>query len=567
MSPGTSIQKPICTICYEDLKPLVEHIQSIPICGHVFHELCLQQWLEYCPAGRKPTCPVCKQSCPHDRPTRLYFQSTGDSSATQTTTTSSDSEHPSSGPDAEALAAEVRRLELKISSLTTNLETQQTHIKKLNDEVCVWKELAKKEEIKREELMKDKECIEQYLRVKIDELNRKSSECMKLEERSLGLAKELAVLKLATDLNLGEEEIMKFASIGHGHNSENAVAVLRRSLVLRNKNYKELMVQCNVLGRAETRSRHNLEKANEKIRKLKTRLVELEKALERKENDILRDLKTSRKHKSERFDFIQNVEDFSAENQTEKIVQSVAEPKEAVCPSDNGHHTIGSFGDSELHGGLGSPACKNNNCTIDVGDDDSFFDKDEDALKPCPNLHEGLNPLFGLKRRSELYNSANNLKSSCEQDFSSYPKREAYSNYAQNNVAGGSWSPCIPTMNKTMNMDDHEQRNQISSTWEKEVLAIGSITKKAPLADHGVEFEAHDPASGPGEQSFHGVIGANGSNRNVGKWNRQVCNGSSSPFGMQGSKSSGDLIAVGADGRGGRIKILRPHNHFMVCEY
>lgn len=29
----------ICTICFEDLKPNVEDLQSISICGHVFHEL------------------------------------------------------------------------------------------------------------------------------------------------------------------------------------------------------------------------------------------------------------------------------------------------------------------------------------------------------------------------------------------------------------------------------------------------------------------------------------------------------------------------------------------------
>ena len=39
MVGGTSIGKTICSICYEDLKPLVEDLQAISICGHVFHEL------------------------------------------------------------------------------------------------------------------------------------------------------------------------------------------------------------------------------------------------------------------------------------------------------------------------------------------------------------------------------------------------------------------------------------------------------------------------------------------------------------------------------------------------
>jgi hypothetical protein len=39
MVGGTTFAKTICSICYEDLKPIVEDIQAISICGHVFHEL------------------------------------------------------------------------------------------------------------------------------------------------------------------------------------------------------------------------------------------------------------------------------------------------------------------------------------------------------------------------------------------------------------------------------------------------------------------------------------------------------------------------------------------------
>lgn len=74
-----------------------------------------------------------------------------------------------------------------------------------------------------------------------------------------------------------------------------------------------------------------------------------------------------------------------------------------------------------------------------------------------------------------------------------------------------------------------------------------------------------DPATGRkfiGDQYIPGVFGPNGASRNVGKWCRQ----GSSPFDMLASKASGDLITVGADGRGGRIKILRSHNPLMVGE-
>lgn len=34
-----ALGKSICSICYEDLNPILEDLQAISICGHVFHEL------------------------------------------------------------------------------------------------------------------------------------------------------------------------------------------------------------------------------------------------------------------------------------------------------------------------------------------------------------------------------------------------------------------------------------------------------------------------------------------------------------------------------------------------
>lgn len=36
---GNDFSRTVCSICYEDLKPLVDHLQAISVCGHVFHEL------------------------------------------------------------------------------------------------------------------------------------------------------------------------------------------------------------------------------------------------------------------------------------------------------------------------------------------------------------------------------------------------------------------------------------------------------------------------------------------------------------------------------------------------
>ncbi|GMQ07504.1 hypothetical protein CsSME_00051663 [Camellia sinensis var. sinensis] len=69
---GNTFVKTICSICYEDLKPIVKDLQSISICGHVFHELCIQQWFEYYSNGKKRNCPVYKQTCSEANVGRLY---------------------------------------------------------------------------------------------------------------------------------------------------------------------------------------------------------------------------------------------------------------------------------------------------------------------------------------------------------------------------------------------------------------------------------------------------------------------------------------------------------------
>ncbi|CAL5410966.1 unnamed protein product [Camellia sinensis] len=74
---GSTIAKPICSICYEDLNPIIKDLQSISICGHVFHELCLQQCIEYCSNAKKKRCPVCRQAFSEANVSRLYFQSVG----------------------------------------------------------------------------------------------------------------------------------------------------------------------------------------------------------------------------------------------------------------------------------------------------------------------------------------------------------------------------------------------------------------------------------------------------------------------------------------------------------
>ena len=160
MVGGTSIGKTICSICYEDLKPLVEDLQAISICGHVFHELwsvslslsiylsvnwkskiqecvklmllfwnpSLQQWFEYCSSAKKCSCPVCKQSCSASNVNRLYFQSVGDCNDPILSQNVEDE-------DPRELRGQVQRLEVKVKGLSSLLERQGKELKDVNGQV------------------------------------------------------------------------------------------------------------------------------------------------------------------------------------------------------------------------------------------------------------------------------------------------------------------------------------------------------------------------------------------------------------------------------------------------
>ncbi|XVF15895.1 hypothetical protein REPUB_Repub09cG0195900 [Reevesia pubescens] len=79
MGGSKPFAKTICFICYQNLKPAVENLQSISICGQVFHELCLQKWFEHSlKISKNYYCPFCRQSCEGKHAIRLYFQSVED---------------------------------------------------------------------------------------------------------------------------------------------------------------------------------------------------------------------------------------------------------------------------------------------------------------------------------------------------------------------------------------------------------------------------------------------------------------------------------------------------------
>lgn len=61
-----------------------------------------------------------------------------------------------------------------------------------------------------------------------------------------------------------------------------------------------------------------------------------------------------------------------------------------------------------------------------------------------------------------------------------------------------------------------------------------------------------------------GLLGPDGTSRYLGKWCKRGENKTSN---TTVSVSHGSLIAVGSDGRGGRVKVLRSPIHSLVCFY
>ncbi|GMH00474.1 hypothetical protein Nepgr_002313 [Nepenthes gracilis] len=221
MVGGNAFAKTVCSICYEYLKPIEENLQVISLCGHVFHELCLLQWFEYCTNGKN--CPVCKQICSSKNVRRLYFQSIGDPILSRSQNVDDDNNRKI-----------LRILVTKMEALESNFKLFiDRHKKYDNDrikELRICKEQLSKEVMLKNKGLKQKESIQQMLQTKTGELVRSTSECSRLQEKNLALAKELAALKLS---------------------------------------YKELMAKCNNLRRGEAHSLRKLERAEEKITKIK----------------------------------------------------------------------------------------------------------------------------------------------------------------------------------------------------------------------------------------------------------------------------------------------------------
>ncbi|GMP43638.1 hypothetical protein CsSME_00012920 [Camellia sinensis var. sinensis] len=453
-----TIAKPICSVCYEDLNPIIEDLQSISICGHVFHELCLQQCIEYCSNAKKKRCPVCKQAFSEANVSRLYFQSVGNLYQKSINCEDNPGE----------LRREIETLEGEVLGLRSAIERYQKDVEELSKELCFSKEQARKEATLKNEALRQNASIQQLFHLKSEELDRSTLECVRLQERNMALAKELAALKLSSDLNLEEEEVMKLASLGNKANKKETIDILKKTLVSCDKSCKELTAKCNVLGRGEARALRKLGKAKEKIKKLKARIQELKTAVEVKDNEVLRALKASKKTILEG-DILNDV-DWNSNSSS--ISEDLAVEKNCFSRSEAASDTR-----SEVH-------------------------------RPCNK--DGVSGSRSVSKGDTIHTSC----AAMDEDTLLF-------------------------------LDDIKQ-----------VQSFINVEKESPCSF---------PISQPGDLCFAGgLLGPDGTKRHLGKWcKRAQAKGSAvSSMAMQGSStSSRNLIADEAEGRGGKIKILRSLNY------
>ncbi|XP_061967051.1 uncharacterized protein LOC133690803 [Populus nigra] len=186
----------------------------------------LQQWFEYCSSEKKCSCPVCKQNCSAQDGGRLYSHSVGDQ------TEPLGDRKPGDEEDSELLRGEVERLEGIFLVLNTILERQVKEIKQLNEELYLCKDELKRQVKSMIDSMEQKASILHLIRLKSEELDALKLESIRLHDRNVALTKELVALKLVSDVNLEEDEVLKPASFGIEANNKDTVDIIRKSVVI-----------------------------------------------------------------------------------------------------------------------------------------------------------------------------------------------------------------------------------------------------------------------------------------------------------------------------------------------
>ncbi|KAI5077786.1 hypothetical protein GOP47_0007610 [Adiantum capillus-veneris] len=502
---GDSSQgKVICAICYEEAKPSIEELQSISLCGHVFHELCLQQWLEYCPRG-KFTCPLCKQQCADKDVHRLYFQSATE--ATQACQESC-SGLPCNGDDVGALQATVHKLTGQLLANKSSMEAYQEQLQESSKQLSLCILRAERAESDQAEANKEKCSLKDTVSRIQEELKRSTAERCKLLERNSLLTKELASVNLTQNLDVNEDDIARMARVGCS-NKDDVINTLTRSLIVRNRAYKDLMAKCNGLGTGENKALRQCEKAAERIKALKARVLKLERCLEDKENGALSSLK---------------VAPGLCHNDSEA----------SVLPTKK---TSGSFGASKppLPLQLSSHIKEISVEPVELRNSSNIF-------RDASWLHKDVAIQFA--DRSKSINLSHIVTKDVSKDAGLLSHPDANNDYSRD------------LLERTSKSDEFTSAQRYGTKLDKTVILrdMDSCADELSRPQYPVTIrkEVRNSASTMSETgtttSIRDIVPPNPS-----KWCKQslVCVESS-------SSSAGTFIAVGANGRGGQVKVLRP---------
>eukprot|EP01018_Ginkgo_biloba_P018477 Gb_07219 [translate_table: standard] len=349
------------------------------------------------------------------------------------------------------------------------------------------------------------------------------------------------------------------------------------------RSYKELMADCNRLGMGENRSLRKLEKAVEKIKRLKTRVEELERILEEKENAAVRSLLKSKRTQVKEVDLATKsnalrtfVEDFESKETFNKVTtghQNSVEQKKEIDLSAQGNADSSYVQPAQRLADLRLNTSSDNiGISISVedkfhGTDWNFTGADEGPLNAQNIASHLLNSKFVTPgKKMECRFSNGSLEQMPRPRFeSSGPKyidqcsmpsskigtgvphdvENSYSAFCNSNVVGD----CITDepITQTSRQETAEQDTELMIVDETSFLPI---KREAGRVHLGSSFTNEQPQLG-------GSMGSIGVNGGAGKWCRQVKNSLSSSGQVKKAPSSGTFIAVGADGRGGQIKVLK----------
>jgi len=322
-----------------------------------------------------------------------------------------------------------------------------------------------------------------------------------------------------------------------------------------------LMIQCNVLGRSESRMQQKVEKAKELVKKLKARVHELEKELEEKENSLIRDLRPSKKLKADQTKSgnITANDGFPCpsagnRNQTTKLDEVMQDP----CNDKPDLNQLKPEAMSDLNSN-GNFENKNVDVVELDADDSAFGNQHKTQLSAKP---------FGTD--DNTLDSQNN-SSLCQNDnrqtmtFECTTQHVAKEAFLLKNKEATGKSTSLANLRAKLHISQEshfERTNVTTSTWEKETLTIDGISKQATRLTSGTgPQQIHNFNSLSDDFQSPGVPGMDGARKGIGKW----CKGSTAPGSASASANPnrGNLIAVGPDGRGGKVKILRDLGGFQ----